>query len=84
VSSMVLKGTVRRRQVIKKQCLAERWHGDSHEACIVLRGTVPLTDLAYDVSQPTEINTPMVENRGRYTTVFVYTRPMQVNLSYPA
>ena len=29
---MVLKGTVRRRQVLKKQCLAERWHGDSQEA----------------------------------------------------
>jgi len=42
VSSMLLKGAVRRRQVSEKQCLAERCHGDSQEACIVLRGTSPL------------------------------------------
>jgi hypothetical protein len=62
---MVLQGTVRRRQVIKQQCWAERWHGDAQAACIVLRGTVPLTSLAYEVSPPTAINTPMGETRGR-------------------
>ncbi len=51
VSSMLLKGAVRRRQVSKTQCLAERCHGDAQEACIVLRGTSPLTYLARDVSQ---------------------------------
>jgi hypothetical protein len=34
---MLLKGAVRRRQVSKKPCLTERCHGDSQEACIVLR-----------------------------------------------
>ena len=29
---MVLKGAVRKRQVSKMQCLAERWHGDLQEA----------------------------------------------------
>ena len=48
---MLLKGAVRRRQVSEKPCLAERCHGDSQEACIVLRGTAPLTYLARDVSQ---------------------------------
>jgi len=46
VSSMALKGPVRRRQVSKTPGLAERCHGDSQEACIVLRGKRPLTYLA--------------------------------------
>src|SRR6266446_3549867 len=50
VSSMALKGPVRRRQVSKTQGLAERCHGDAQEACIVLRGKRPLTYLACDVS----------------------------------
>jgi len=48
---MALKGAVRRRQVFKTQCLAERCHGDSQEACIALRGTDTLAYLAYDASQ---------------------------------
>ena len=32
-----LKGTVRRKQVSKTQCLAKECHGDSQEACIALR-----------------------------------------------
>jgi hypothetical protein len=53
---MVLKGAVRKRQVSKMQCLAERWHGDLQEACIVLRETQTLTELACDVSQSTKID----------------------------
>jgi hypothetical protein len=37
VSSMLLKGAMRRRQVSKTWCLAERCHGESPEACIALR-----------------------------------------------
>src|SRR5712664_686799 len=48
---MALKGAVRRRQVFKTQCLAERCHGDSQEACIALRGRNTLAYLAYDASQ---------------------------------
>jgi hypothetical protein len=49
---MLLKGAVRRRQVSKKQCLAERHHGESLEACIVLGKWATLTYLVYYVSQP--------------------------------
>jgi hypothetical protein len=52
---MVLKGTVRKRQVSKMPCWAERWHGDLQEACIVLRETQTLTDLACYGSQSTKI-----------------------------
>src|SRR6266436_7254992 len=48
---MALKGAVRRRQVFKTQCLAERCQGDAQEACIALRGTDTLAYLAYDASQ---------------------------------
>ena len=47
----VLKGAMREKQAPKTWCLAERYHGDSQEACIVLRGMQTLTYLAYDVSQ---------------------------------
>ena len=32
MSSMPLKGAVRRKQVSKMQCLAKECHGDAHEA----------------------------------------------------
>jgi len=48
---MALKGVMSGRQVRKTWCLAERWHGDSQEACIALRGTDTLAYLAYDASQ---------------------------------
>jgi hypothetical protein len=47
----VLKGTMRGKQASKRWCLAERYHGDSQEACIALRGTATLTYLACYVSQ---------------------------------
>ncbi len=42
----VLKGTMRRKQASEMWCLAERYHGDSQEACIALRGIRTLTYLA--------------------------------------
>jgi len=33
----VLKGTMREKQAPEMWCLAEECHGESHEACIVLR-----------------------------------------------
>ena len=40
---MPLKGAVRRKQASKTQCLAEKCHGESPEACIALRGMPTLT-----------------------------------------
>jgi hypothetical protein len=62
---MLLKGAVRRRQVSKTRCLAERCHGESPEACIALRGTPPLTYLACDVSERAE--TSIIDGRSRVT-----------------
>ena len=42
----VLKGAVRGKQALKRQCLAKGYHGDSQEVCIALRETHPLTYLA--------------------------------------
>src|SRR6266446_8604285 len=42
----VLKGVVREKQAPKTQRLAKTCHGESHEACIALRGMQPLTYLA--------------------------------------
>src|SRR5712691_6161094 len=62
---MLLKGAVRRRQVSKTRCLAERCHGASPEACRALRGTPPLTYLACDVSERAE--TSSIDGRSRVT-----------------
>jgi len=42
----VLKGVVREKQAPKTQRLAKTCHGESHEACIALRGMQTLTYLA--------------------------------------
>src|SRR5713226_5721495 len=42
----VLKGVVRGKQAPKTQRLAKTCHGESHEACIALRGMQTLTYLA--------------------------------------
>jgi hypothetical protein len=42
----VLKGAMREKQAPKRWCLAERYYGDSQEACIALRGRYTLTYLA--------------------------------------
>ena len=47
---MPLKGAMRGKQALKTWCLAEQCHGESHEACIALRGMPTLTDLACYVS----------------------------------
>ena len=62
---MALKGAVRGRQVPKKQCLAERCHGDSQEACIALRERWTLTDLACDVRQSKRNRHPCVREESR-------------------
>jgi hypothetical protein len=41
-----LKGAVREKQAAKTRCLAETCYGESHEACIALRGRMTLTYLA--------------------------------------
>src|SRR6266446_1660818 len=51
VSSMLLKGGMRRKQASKRCCLAEGCHGDSQEACIAPRERRTLTYLACYVSQ---------------------------------
>jgi hypothetical protein len=47
----VLKGVVRGKQAPKTPRLAQPCHGESHEACLALRGMQTLTYLACDVSQ---------------------------------
>jgi hypothetical protein len=51
VSSMLLQGAMRRRQVSKRWRLAEAGHGDAHEACLALRGTPTQTHLVSCVCQ---------------------------------
>jgi hypothetical protein len=48
---MPLKDTMRRRSVAKRGCVAERGDGESPEARLALRATLPLTPLTCWVSQ---------------------------------
>src|SRR5262247_1119928 len=55
---------MRKKQASKMGCLAEECHGESPEACIALRETWPLTDLACDVSL-SSLQCVVVAKQGR-------------------
>jgi len=65
----VLKGVVRGKQAPKTQRLAQTGQGESHEACIALRGMQTLTYLACDVSQWSQ--KPYVSDGSKDRDVFI-------------
>jgi hypothetical protein len=65
----VLQGVVRGKQAPKTQRLAKPCHGESHEACLALRGMHTLTDLACDVSQGSQ--KPYLSEGSKGRAVFI-------------
>jgi hypothetical protein len=82
VSSLLLKGVMRKKQAAKMECLAEECHGESPEACLALRETWPLTDLAYDVS-PSSLKRLLCKVRTNDDCLGWSVIGLQVNLMLP-